>query len=487
MKMKRLLALTAALVMLTGCGAKDKNDSSKAEETTTAATVEDSTAEGGDVTESEPVEEVDYIELSKTLAGEMAEGKYDTIVSMFNDDMSAALDEEKIDQTMQQVNALAGDFKEVNADNVETEEVTTNEDELVNTVKIRLVYTNMDFDVTFAYDSEGKLAGLGITPVTEEPKAMDTDEYTETEVKIGEFELDGMLAMPKGVEAPPIVILVHGTGSTDMNENAGICSPFKDISQFLAEQGVATLRYNKRFYQFPEEAEKDNITIDDEVLDDVDAAVAYAQTLVDEGKVSGIYVLGHSMGGMLAPTIAQRNDNVKGIISLAGTPRRLSVVFAEQLEAQVDQLSGEAKIYIERYLEQVETYRDTGEIVPNENPAEYQMFFGQTWWDSLDEIHPAEVAEELDIPMLFLQGDEDIQVYPDRDFPAWKEVLEDNENCEFIMYEGLGHFFTDNTNHIDSRVIDDVAAFVKGEKTSADTEEGSDEDTEDTEENTENQ
>lgn len=463
MKMKRLLALTAAMVMLAGCGAKEKTDDTKTEETTAVTTdAEDSLTEGGDVTDTEPVEEFDPVELSKTLAGELTDGRYDTIVSLFNEDMKAALDESKLDQTMQQVNAVAGEFKEINAENANADEVTAANGEPVKMVMLRLVYSQMDFDITFAYDKDNKLAGMGLMPVTEEPKAMDTDTYSETEIKIGEHELDGMLAMPKDTkEAPPIVILVQGSGSTNMDEDVSVCAPFKDIAHDLADNGVATLRYNKRFYQYPELAEEEGITIDDEVLDDVDAAVAYAQKLADEGKVGKIFVLGHSLGGMLAPSIAQRNENVSGIISLAGTPRRLSEVMAEQLSSQLEQLDGEGRIYCERYLEQVETYRDTGELVPNENPAEYQMFFGQSWWDSLDEIHPAEIADELEIPMLFLQGEDDVQVYADRDFPAWKEYLEDNENCEFILYEGLGHLFVDSTNHVDSQVSDDVAKFVK--------------------------
>lgn len=463
-KTKKLLALIAAMLMLAGCGATAE-DNSKAEETTAATTTaaqEESKPEETTVqtlAETEPTAEedgeIDYAEFSRTLCQELLDGNYSSLTELFSDELLAVIDENAISTAMAQIAPMTGEFKEMGDTETESEDSYTY-------TKTLLYYENMNLELLFSFSNGTKvIEGFSLMPAPKEIEAQDTDSYTETEIKIGEYELDGMLTMPKGVEAPPVVVLVHGSGSTDMNEDAGICKPFYDIAHDLSDQGIATVRYNKRFYQYPEMGEDEGITIDDEVLDDAAEAIKYAQSLVDEGKASKVFVLGHSLGGMVAPTIAERNSEVVGIISLAGTPRKLEDVLIEQLTAQLDQYDGEMKESIEKFIEQVDTYRKTGEIVPNDNPPSLQMMFGLDYWVTLGALEPAETADKLDIPMLFLQGDQDVQVYPDRDFPAWKEVLEDNNNCEFVMLEGLGHFFTDDTNHIDTRVTDEVARFIK--------------------------
>jgi dienelactone hydrolase len=311
---------------------------------------------------------------------------------------------------------------------------------------------------------EGAIIGLLVhEPDSDEPEEIlpeETGDYAETAVKVGEYGLDGMLCMPKNAEAPPLLLLIWGSGQCDMNE-VGV---FDALAHGLAERGVATLRFNKRFYQFPEMATED-VTVDDEYLDDVDAAIALAQTYADSGEISGIYVLGHSLGGSLMPSIAERNSKVKAAISLAGTPRHLIDVWLEQLNVQLETLGeGPLRDYMETLIDQTETLRDEHIIKETDNPSLYQVtsvFFGIPYFESLQAIEPADIADRLTIPMLFLQGDADIQVYPDRDYPVWQEKLSDNPNCTFKLYEGLGHLFDDKNGDFDETVMDDIADFVK--------------------------
>ncbi|MDZ7606574.1 MAG: alpha/beta hydrolase [Cyclobacteriaceae bacterium] len=68
-----------------------------------------------------------------------------------------------------------------------------------------------------------------------------------------------------------------------------------------------------------------------EVLDDVKAAI---DTLQRVHGVSAIFIIGHSLGAMLAPEIANANPEVAGIIMLAGNARP----FAELIVAQTEYL-----------------------------------------------------------------------------------------------------------------------------------------------------
>ena len=72
-----------------------------------------------------------------------------------------------------------------------------------------------------------------------------------------------------------------------------------------------------------------NITVKEETIDDV---VSAFEALVSQDKIDPkrIIVLGHSLGGMLIPRIAQAQDKISGFISLAGSTMPLEDLVLEQ-------------------------------------------------------------------------------------------------------------------------------------------------------------
>ncbi|MFR0836717.1 MAG: alpha/beta hydrolase family protein [Barnesiella sp.] len=89
------------------------------------------------------------------------------------------------------------------------------------------------------------------------------------------------------------------------------------------------MRYDKRTKVYAPD-KNDTVTLDYEVTDDALSAINYARTLprVDERR---IFVLGHSLGGMMAPRIADRDGKLAGIILLAAPARKMGTLMAEQL------------------------------------------------------------------------------------------------------------------------------------------------------------
>lgn len=339
--------------------------------------------------------------------------------------------------------------------------------------------------VSVTYGQTGAVEGIYMTytlPPTE-PEA--TEDYAEHEVTVGsgQFQLGGMLTLPDGVEKPPVVLLVHGSGQSDRNETIGAAgnAPFADIAHGLAERGIASLRYDKRYYVYPGLA-TETITIWDEVLDDVAQAVSLLSQM-DEVDGSRIFVAGHSLGGMLAPYIVQENPQVAGMVSLAGSPRGLwEIVYDQNMaamqaagltEAEFASLGEMVQQEYDKVLSLVADVRD-----PGAEPGEAELsevLFGVSghYWASLAKIDTAAIAEELSTPMLLLQGGVDFQVYPDRDFAAWQVLLEGRENVEFRLFEGLNHLFMpsngamdvteyDEEAHVSPEVIDVIADWIKG-------------------------
>ncbi|MFA6945780.1 MAG: dienelactone hydrolase, partial [Pedobacter sp.] len=128
--------------------------------------------------------------------------------------------------------------------------------------------------------------------------------YSETEIsiKFAEGQMAGIFTSPKNTVNFPVVIMVHGSGPSDMDETVGPNKPFKDLAAGLAAKGIGSIRYVKRSMVYPR-AFNSSFTVKEEVTEDALTAIALAGTLPGVNK-SQIYLLGHSLGGMLAPRIA---------------------------------------------------------------------------------------------------------------------------------------------------------------------------------------
>jgi dienelactone hydrolase len=129
--------------------------------------------------------------------------------------------------------------------------------------------------------------------------------------------LPGTLSMPDGAISGAIV-LVHGSGPHDRDQTLGPNKPFRDLAWGLAERGVAVLRYEKRTRQHAGKlAGNKNLTVQDAVIDDVLAGAALLRKH-DRIDPKRVFVLGHSLGGMLAPRIGAADPSLAGLIIMAG-------------------------------------------------------------------------------------------------------------------------------------------------------------------------
>ena len=151
--------------------------------------------------------------------------------------------------------------------------------------------------------------------------------------KDSEYPLNGFLTLPDDLSKPvPAVVMVHGSGSSNMDEKVMKLTPFKDLAEGLAQHGVASLRYDKRSFAHGRKMMKEGpITVKEETVDDAIKAVEMLKTdpRIDHDNV---YILGHSMGAMLAPRIDAEGGDVKGLIMMAGSPYRMEDIVIRQLK-----------------------------------------------------------------------------------------------------------------------------------------------------------
>lgn len=298
--------------------------------------------------------------------------------------------------------------------------------------------------------------------------------FHEKEVLIhsASFQLPGTLTLPVKGSNFPIVILVHGSGPSDRDETVGPNKPFRDIAHGLAEKGIAVLRYEKRTKVYGAKSfPNDSVTIDAEATDDALAAIDLAST-IKEVNSNRIYVLGHSMGGMLAPRIAERSRKpLSGIILLAANARGLEDLIVEQMEylASLSPLSEIANAQMEEIKKRVANIKKLGSA-DFDSSIQSPFNLPLKYWSSLKQYNQLNVAKHLDIPMLILQGERDYQVTM-VDFEMWRSALSAKKKVQCKSYPTLNHLLQAGTvkstpqeylkvSPVDSCVINDLVTFI---------------------------
>ena len=387
---------------------------------------------------------------------------FETVTAGFNESIAKQVDAAALRQAWDSVAATAGDFISATGINYEAQKglavVTTTAE-----------FENLGIIVTLSYDNSGKIRGIWFNFAPEDSiyQPTDTDIFTEQVVLIGEYELKAVVTTPDNTDDYPVVVLVQGSGASDFDETVGANKPFKELAHGLAEKGIASVRINKRLFQKPV-LMHDQLTIWDEYMDDIYAAIDYAKANVSEN----VYVIGHSQGGMSAPKIALDND-LEGVVMMAGTIRGLEDIVLDQNTATLEAMDQYSKKEKQQILKATQDGVAAVKALTEES-TEPVLGIPAQYWLSLRDLDSENILKNrLDIPVLVLQGTADFQVYMDKDFEYMKSVLGHKENITFKSYDGLNHLFmpqslpgvadvTEYTaeNHIPQYVIDDIAAFI---------------------------
>ena len=101
--------------------------------------------------------------------------------------------------------------------------------------------------------------------------------YSET-IVVGagtKYPLNGLLTLPGDLSKPvPAVVMVHGSGASNMDEKVMKLTPFKDLAEGLARHGIASLRYDKRSFAHGLKMIRNrSLTVKEETIEDAILAV----------------------------------------------------------------------------------------------------------------------------------------------------------------------------------------------------------------------
>src|SRR5207248_10076741 len=182
---------------------------------------------------------------------------------------------------------------------------------------------------------------------------------------------------------------------------------------------------------------RDAVTIKEEVVDDALAAVALLRKTpkVDPKRV---FVVGHSLGAVAAPRVAEREPAVAGVVLLAGNQRPLEDVMLEQisyilsLEKELTPSKKKALEEISQQVARVRTLKPGADVPAKELP----LGVPAAYWLALKAYDQAGTAARLKQPVLVLQGERDYQVGM-ADFAGWKKALAAKKNARLKSYPDI--------------------------------------------------
>ncbi|MGK3202764.1 alpha/beta hydrolase family protein [Amycolatopsis sp. MEPSY49] len=385
----------------------------------------------------------DPVATAAKIAKSLIEERFDEVAGRFSPDLRAAVPPD----------ALRSAWAAAAVAPVGVTGPTVSEPGQAGLVRVRVPVGG--FTVVMSVDDEGVLHGLRFAPASDPswtpPSYADTRSFTEREITLGSGT-GATVTSPMAAGGAGVVLLAGG-GPFDRDESSGPNKPLKDLAWGLASRGVTVVRFDK-----PTGAR----TMTDEY---VPHAVEALAVLRREPGVGRLFVVGHSMGGKVAPRVAEADPSVAGLVILAGDAQPMhhaAVRVARHLAL------GESTV--EAFERQAELI-DSSRLTPATSSAELPFGWPASYWLDLRGYDPVAATARLAVPVFLGQGGRDYQVTVADDLARWQAGLENRSGVTVRVYGSVDHLFFPGEGpstpadyarpgHVDHDVISDVAGWV---------------------------
>ncbi len=282
--------------------------------------------------------------------------------------------------------------------------------------------------------------------------------------------LAGTFTYPQGKGIFPAVVLITGSGAQNRDEELMGHKPFLVLSDYLARNGIAVLRFDDRGSY----ASKGNFAtaITPDFATDAEAAVQYLKTRKEVNKKK-IGLIGHSEGGIVAPMVAVNCKDVSYIVLMAGPgiPGSEILLRQQKLIGQANgmkeedlKITAELNSHIFKMIDEIsdtdtlrvkitnylmEKSKDLPELKIPEGKTINDMIDLQLkqlftpWMLNFIRYNPAPMLEKVKCPVLAINGSKDLQVPSEVNLKAIENALNKGGNKNFTIKEmsNLNHLF----------------------------------------------
>jgi pimeloyl-ACP methyl ester carboxylesterase len=333
-------------------------------------------------------------------------------------------------------------------------------------------------EITGTFKQQTNALPLVFKRVAEVPKLNRPQEpkepypYTQEEVSYrnqkDNIKIAGTLTVPRGVGPYPAVLLITGSGSQDRNETIAGHHPFLVLADYLTRNGIAVLRVDDRGIGGTDigslSATSENFA------EDVLAGVNFLKQRKEiDPKMIGL--IGHSEGGMIAPMVATRSNDVSFIVLLAGPGQRGEDIIYAQTEliqkaqgTHVDTIrhtialakrinsilktETDEKRIEQRIDEEIAAYDRTLPDLqkqlfePAAGAAKASMpIYKTAWYRYFIAFDPQPVWKNVKVPVLALNGELDLQVPAKENLELIGAGLKANGDVTLKAFPKLNHLF----------------------------------------------
>lgn len=283
-------------------------------------------------------------------------------------------------------------------------------------------------------------------------------------------EIKGKLLLPEEGKLCPVVLLIAGSGPTDMDGNSSVGTiknnSLKLLAEELAKNGIASLRFDKRGIASSAAAGKEEIKLRfDDYVNDVEGWIDY---LAGDKRFVGITVVGHSEGALIGMVACCRRPEVKGVVSLAGAGRPAYELIEAQIAAQM--LPDAVQKEVVAINEALKNGKEVAQV-----PVYLQTLFRasvQPYMISWYKYNPQAVIASLKIPVLIIQGKNDIQVSIEdaellkKSRPSSKLVLIDKMNhvlkdCDTKDRQQQMAVYTNPSLPVNAALVSSLCTFIQ--------------------------
>jgi uncharacterized protein len=273
----------------------------------------------------------------------------------------------------------------------------------------------------------------------------------------------GTLTLPRTGKKFPVALIIAGSGPTDRNGNNQMMknNSLKLLAAELSKAGIAVLRYDKRGIGESKAAGK--IEADLRFEDYVNDAKAWVQLLKHDKHFTQCIVIGHSEGSLIGMLAA---DSADKFISIAGPGESADQLIKTQLKPQAKQVQDLCYPILDSLK--------SGKTVENVPPM-LNAFFRlsvQPYLISWFKYDPQREIKKLSIPVMILQGTNDLQVTVEdanrlsRAKPDARLIFIDNMNHIFrvVAVDNSANAATYNNASlpISSNLISRITTFIAG-------------------------
>ncbi len=295
-------------------------------------------------------------------------------------------------------------------------------------------------------------------------------EDLEFQNKEANITLSGTLTLPKKDGIYPVAILISGSGPQDRNEEVLGHKPFLVIADYLTKNGIGVLRYDDRGVGQSKGDFKSATSVD--FASDVESAIAYLKTRKEINK-NKIGLIGHSEGGLIAPIVASKSEDVNFMVLLAGPGISGAEILVLQQEL-IAKASGESEEEIEKTREtsikihekiiqsndDQKLKTDLTNLVNEalESDPDFEIPGGMTkdkfvvmyvdqmstpWMQYFIKYNPVPTLEQVSCSVLAINGEKDLQVPPQENLTAIEKALKKGGNDKITIkeYPNLNHLF----------------------------------------------